>query len=77
MSPQYFNPWSEVQHSQNRLPHWQQLGATYFVTWRLADSLPKALLATHFQERDSGTNSIRSLGLWPPKPTTIADSQLG
>jgi putative transposase len=52
MSPQYFNPWSEVQHSQNRLPHWQQSGATYFVTWRLADSLPKVLLATHYQERD-------------------------
>jgi REP element-mobilizing transposase RayT len=27
-----------------RLPHWRQHGATYFVTFRLADSLPKARL---------------------------------
>jgi REP element-mobilizing transposase RayT len=26
------------------LPHWRQAGATYFVTFRLADSLPKAKL---------------------------------
>jgi putative transposase len=52
MVPHYFNPWSEVQQTQNRLPHWQQSGATYFVTWRLADSLPKALLTTHYQERE-------------------------
>lgn len=27
-------------HSRGRLPHWEKDGATYFVTWRLADSLP-------------------------------------
>jgi hypothetical protein len=26
------------------LPHWRQPGATYFVTFRLADSLPKVKL---------------------------------
>ena len=26
------------------LPHWRQDGATYFVTFRLADSLPEAKL---------------------------------
>src|SRR5580698_6372184 len=26
------------------LPHWRQEGATYFVTFRLADSLPKSKL---------------------------------
>ncbi len=52
MQPKYFNPWREVHQTHNRLPHWQQAGASYFVTWRLADSLPKALLDTHFQERD-------------------------
>jgi len=27
--------------SRGRLPHWERDGATYFVTWRLADSLPE------------------------------------
>jgi REP element-mobilizing transposase RayT len=30
---------------QRHLPHWRQDGATYFVTFRLADSLPQAKLA--------------------------------
>lgn len=30
-------------YSRN-LPHWRQAGATYFVTFRLADALPKALV---------------------------------
>jgi REP element-mobilizing transposase RayT len=29
---------------QRRLPHWRQEGATYFVTFRLADSLPQTKL---------------------------------
>ena len=29
---------------QRHLPHWRQEGATYFVTFRLADSLPQAKL---------------------------------
>ena len=30
---------------RRNLPHWQQKGATYFVTFRQADSIPKAVLA--------------------------------
>lgn len=26
------------------LPHWEQPGCTYFITWRMADSLPKPVL---------------------------------
>src|SRR5579863_3252461 len=29
---------------QRHLPHWRQDGATYFVTFRLADSLPRSKL---------------------------------
>jgi hypothetical protein len=29
---------------QRHLPHWRQAGATYFLTFRLADSLPQAKL---------------------------------
>lgn len=28
-------------HKRGRLPHWERKNGTYFVTWRLADSLPK------------------------------------
>ncbi len=46
----FFNPWGEIEITKNRLPHWQQKGAVYFVTWRLADSIPKAKLDRHFDE---------------------------
>ena len=39
-----FNPYAEVRVTENRLPHWQQDGAVYFVTFRLGDSLPADLL---------------------------------
>jgi REP element-mobilizing transposase RayT len=34
------------------LPHWRQPGATYFVTFRQADSIPKAILAEWQDTRD-------------------------
>lgn len=37
---QPYNPLRAVQKTRRKLPHWQQAGATYFVTFRLADSLP-------------------------------------
>ena len=49
----FFNPYATIRQTENRLPHWQQLGAVYFVTYRLADALPCHLL-THWQhERDN------------------------
>lgn len=41
--------------SRGRLPHWEQSGSTYFVTFRLADSLPREALqrattATHSKQ---------------------------
>ncbi|MCB1079499.1 MAG: transposase [Verrucomicrobiae bacterium] len=56
MEPAYYNPWNDIRFTQNRLPHWQQEGATYFVTWRLADSLPKEELERHFAERELWLN---------------------
>ena len=49
----FFNPWAETVIGANRLPHWDQTGATYFLTFRLADSLPAALLAQWREERDA------------------------
>lgn len=40
----FFDPLAETLKTQNNLPHWQQSGATYFVTYRLADSIPTDLM---------------------------------
>jgi REP element-mobilizing transposase RayT len=47
----FFNPYGEIRHTGNRLPHWQQEGAVYFVTFRLADSIPSQLLDQWENER--------------------------
>src|SRR5260370_39467755 len=39
--------------SRGYLPHWEIDHATYFVTFRLADSLPQELLTRLRQERDA------------------------
>ena len=39
----FFNPHADIKHTENRLPHWQQDGAVYFVTFRLADAVPSRL----------------------------------
>ncbi|OAM88553.1 transposase [Termitidicoccus mucosus] len=49
----FFNPYAEVVFLQNRLPHWEQLGATYFVTFRLSDSVPRELREQWARERDA------------------------
>src|SRR5580658_6106518 len=38
---------------RGRLPHWEAEGATYFVTFRLGDSLPQSVLESfRFERRD-------------------------
>ena len=49
--PNFFNDRGEVETTQNRLPHWQQDGCSYFITFRLADSLPQRLLDEWKEER--------------------------
>jgi REP element-mobilizing transposase RayT len=44
------------------LPHWEQQGATYFVTFRLADSLPKAVLEEYEAEREAALIRARQEG---------------
>ena len=45
------DPAVPVDRRQRRLPHWEQPGVTYFVTFRLADSVPLSLLAQWEEER--------------------------
>jgi putative transposase len=47
----FFNPYAEIRHTENLLPHWQQQSAVYFVTFLLADSVPTHLRAQWEDER--------------------------
>lgn len=47
----FFNPYANLAETANRLPHWQQTGAVYFITFRLGDSIPSHLLAQWENER--------------------------
>ena len=48
-----FRERDELEISRRNLPHWEQDGATYFVTMRLADSVPESVLADWNRERTS------------------------
>jgi valyl-tRNA synthetase len=49
----FFDPLGEIDISQRRLPHWTQADASYFVTFRLADSLPAERRESLRAERES------------------------
>ena len=49
----FFKPYAEIRETGNRLPHWQQAGAVYFVTYRLADAIPMKLQKQWRDERDA------------------------
>ncbi|MGH7852916.1 MAG: transposase [Candidatus Binatia bacterium] len=51
-SSSFFNPYAPIWQRRHRLPHWQQGSVYYFVTWRLADSLPKEKLACWSEEKN-------------------------
>ena len=46
----FYNPWLTPQVSERNLPHWHQDGVIYFVTFRLADSIPTSKIRA-LQER--------------------------
>jgi REP element-mobilizing transposase RayT len=48
-------------HDRGRLPHWEREGATYFVTFRLADSLPKSVLDRIDSERQAIVRTANQL----------------
>ena len=60
MEFQAFDPDGEVQISRQNLPHWRQEGVTYFVTARLADSIPWSRIAQWKEQRETW---IRAHGL--------------
>ncbi|RYD20585.1 MAG: hypothetical protein EOP88_14500 [Verrucomicrobiaceae bacterium] len=61
----FFNPLCQTRKAGETLPHWQQDHVTYFVTFRLADSLPASMLREWKQERESWL--IANPEPWPPE----------
>ena len=53
----FFAPEMPVAHLSGDLPHWRQEGATYFVTFRLADSLPQEKLTQWREEQEQWLRS--------------------
>ncbi len=48
----FFDPKQPYQVTFGELPHWEQEGATYFITFRTADSLPSVVIQQWERERD-------------------------
>ncbi|HEV7866409.1 MAG TPA: carbamoyl-phosphate synthase large subunit, partial [Chthoniobacteraceae bacterium] len=48
-----FNEQAELERTRRNLPHWEQPGATYFITFRLADAVPQTLLREWKQEMET------------------------
>ena len=46
-----FDPRAPVRVYHRNLPHWRQEGCTYFVTFRLADSIPRAVVLRQQEAR--------------------------
>jgi len=63
-STPFFEKDREIKIHERNFPHWQQESKSYFVTWRLADSLPVELLSQWRQEANAWLASKAS-----PLPT--------
>ena len=57
---QFFDPDAEYTITVGHLPHWQQPGATYFITYRTLDSISGVAMKRILRERDDwlGRNGI-------------------
>ena len=56
----FFDPKQDFSVTYGQLPHWEQAGATYFVTYRTIDSIPQD--AIHLWQREQEA-SLRRLGV--------------
>jgi hypothetical protein len=80
-----FDPAAETRKYRNHLPHWRQPGVTYFVTARLADSIPQTTLQIWMNERDvwlrvngcTSTSDVETLPEWKRKEFHKINQRLG
>ncbi len=59
---QPYDPEVAARIYRNNRPHWRQPGATYFVTFRLGDSIPKLVIDTWEQEKRTYLQALH--GIW-------------
>ncbi len=52
MEFRFYDPSQAPVITKGHLPHWDQGGATYFITWRTADSIPRAKFEHWNQQRE-------------------------
>ena len=62
---QFFDPRAELTITAGHLPHWQQPGATYFITYRTSDSISQVAMDRILRSRDDwlarhGINAAQS-----------------
>ncbi len=67
-NPPFFNPWADLRQTRTNLPHWRQDAVLYFITFRLADSLPKERLDAWTRDRNAWLASH-------PKPHSPAETR--
>jgi REP element-mobilizing transposase RayT len=53
MEFRFFDPSVRTEITHGSLPHWEQLDAFYFITWRTADSIPKEVFEKWQAEREA------------------------
>ncbi|HWE38588.1 MAG TPA: transposase [Isosphaeraceae bacterium] len=62
---EFFDPMAEVRITAGNLPHWYQPGATYFITFRTADSIPDSVASSWRVRRNDW---LRRHGIKPDDP---------
>lgn len=67
-----FDPKETATITRRRLPHWRQPGSTYFVTFRLADSIP-APIFREWQSERSAFLSRHSSELTPERQAELSE----
>jgi type I restriction enzyme R subunit/putative DNA methylase len=78
LKPETANPLRSGIHTRGYLPHVKREGAVYFVTFRLADSLPKEVLLKFLAEKAERLQRLemqRSRPQPAAQPKPIADSE--
>ena len=80
VEPERVNPLRSGIHTRGYLPHVKREGARYFVTFRLADSLPKEVLlkiqgerAERLSQFYARQDAMKKLGTAAPGPGALAD----
>src|SRR3954466_5889977 len=73
VKPNVWNPLRSGVHTRGYLPHVKREGASYFVTFRLADSLPKQVMYELLRDRAEKFQAIVARQKHPTKQEQTAE----